>query len=136
MLNWFKNLFGKSEKKSIKEPPKIEIPAQDSHEISPLEVKTKLEQGEPIILVDVRSDAELEIASIKGAIHVPREDVHERYKEISDDPLAQIVVFCHHGMRSEEAMHQLWGLGFQETKLMAGGIDAWSVEIDPKVPRY
>lgn len=135
MLKWLKNLVGRHEPKAAA-PKSFQIAPQDSHDISPLEVKTKLEQGEPILLVDVRSAAELEIARIEGAIHIPREDIHERYKEISDDPHAQIVVFCHHGSRSEEAMHQLWGLGFQETKLMAGGIDAWSVEIDPKVKRY
>jgi rhodanese-related sulfurtransferase len=63
-------------------------------------------------------------------------DMHTRYKEISDDPNAQVIVFCHHGHRSEQVMTQLWGLSFQNAKTMEGGIHAWSEEIDINVPTY
>ncbi len=111
-------------------------PHYESPEISPPEVKQKLDAGEPVILVDVRQPEEIEICHIEGAVNIPMMDVHERYKEISDDPNAEIIVFCHHGSRSMQVMHQLWGLGYQNCKNMSGGIHAWSLDVDPKVARY
>lgn len=115
---------------------KVEIPTMDSCAITVKEVKEKLDRGEPIILVDVREDEELALAKIEGALHIPMGEMHSRYKEISDDPNAEVIVFCHHGHRSEQVMTQLWGLSFQNAKTMEGGIHAWSEEIDSGVPTY
>ncbi|MBI1389803.1 MAG: hypothetical protein GC154_15295 [bacterium] len=108
----------------------------DSPELSPAEVKQMLDAGEPLILVDVREPQELEICSIEGALHIPMGQIHSRYKEISSDPNANVVVFCHHGGRSMQVMHQLWGLGYQNAKNMSGGIHAWSLDVDPGIQRY
>lgn len=136
LLDW---LFGKSQKKTAPESGGAQPEPQEEYispEISPPEVKQMIDAGEPIILVDVRQPEEVEICHIEGAVNIPMMDVHERYKEISGDPNAQIVVFCHHGSRSMQVMHQLWGLGYQNCKNMSGGIHAWSLDVDPKVPRY
>ncbi|MDP8244823.1 MAG: rhodanese-like domain-containing protein [Candidatus Hinthialibacter antarcticus] len=136
LLDW---LFGKSQKTTLPElddaPPEAQQ-EYSSPEISPPEVKQKLDAGESVILLDVRQPEELDICRIEGAMHIPMMDVHERYKEISDEPNAEIIVFCHHGSRSMQVMHQLWGLGYQNAKNMSGGIHAWSLDVDPKVPRY
>lgn len=116
--------------------PEYEEQAYESSDLSPTEVKKKLDDASPIILVDVREPQEIEICSIDGAKHIPMGEIHERYKEISDNPEAEIIVFCHHGGRSMQVMHQLWGLGYQNCKNMAGGIHAWSLDVDPGVPRY
>ncbi len=138
-MRWLKQLLGLEDQSTTAQQDvfsTIETQERDSYYISPIEVKEKLDQGESIVLLDIREDQEVEITSLNGALHIPMEDISIRYKEISDDPNAEIVVFCHHGIRSEMVMHQLWGLGYQNAKNMLGGIDAWSVEIDPKVPRY
>lgn len=137
LFDW---LFGSPKKTTPSldaEPePDYEPQSYESSDISPTEVKQKLEQNTPLILLDVREPQEVEICSIDGALHIPMGDVHERYKEIAEDPNAEIVVFCHHGGRSMQVMHQLWGLGYQNCKNMSGGIHAWSLDVDPSVPRY
>lgn len=130
LLSWLTGGNKEQDKK------KIEIPKMDSCAVTVKEVKEKLDNNEPIILVDVREDEELALAKIEGALHIPMGDMHTRYKEISDDPNAQVIVFCHHGHRSEQVMTQLWGLSFQNAKTMEGGIHAWSEEIDHNIPTY
>ncbi|HQH71982.1 MAG TPA: rhodanese-like domain-containing protein, partial [bacterium] len=120
MLNWLKQLFGFSKPSVPPARPAASVPQYDSHEVSPQEVKKKLDDGAPIILLDVREDQELRIAAIPQALHIPMGEIHARYKEISDDPAAEIIVFCHHGARGEVVMHQLWGLGYQNAKIMPG----------------
>lgn len=110
--------------------------AQVETELSPQEVKQKLDAGAPLVLLDVRELQELEICSLPNALHIPMGEIYDRYKEISEDPNAEIVVICHHGSRSHQVMHQLWGLGYQNAKNLAGGIHAWSLDVDPSVPRY
>ncbi len=138
-MKWLKNFFVKNGDETkqpastLKEPdpqPKTQT------QVSPGEVKEKLDNNQPVILLDVRRDEEKAIAKIDGAKPIPMHEIHQRYHEISEDPNTEIIVFCHHGMRSEMVMHQLWGLGYQNTKNLAGGIDAWSLEIDPSIPRY
>lgn len=136
MLKWLRQRFGSSKPSPPPARPAASIPQYGSHEVSPQEVKKKLDDGESIILLDVREPQERQIAVIPQAKHIPMGEIHARYKEISDDPAAEIIVFCHYSERSEVVMHQLWGLGYQNAKVMLGGIDAWSVEIDPKIPRY
>ena len=137
MLETLKNLFGK---KPAPQTPVKPIPAPpepiQSPRLLPTEVKAKLDRGEPLVLVDVREPEEVEIASIHGALHIPMGEIYHRYKEIAGDPNTEIIVFCHHGGRSERVMNQLWGLGYPNVKNMSGGIDRWSAEVDPSVPRY
>jgi len=86
------------------------------------------------LLLDVRMPEELEIAALPGAINIPLNDLPDRIGELN--PGAAIAVLCHHGVRSERAARFLERSGFGDVSHLAGGIDAWSLEIDESVPRY
>jgi len=103
-------------------------------QISPREVAERLRRGEKFKLLDVRDAWEHDIARIEGAILVSDESV---VKEITSWPKdTPIVIHCHHGYRSLDATAYLKDQGFTNVKSMAGGIDAWSHEVDPKIPVY
>jgi len=97
------------------------------------ELKTRLDQ-DPLPLLDVRTAEELAIAALPGALHIPMQELPARLGEL--DPASPIAVLCHHGVRSEMAGRFLERNGFAEVYSVAGGIDAWSAEVDPGVPRY
>jgi sulfur-carrier protein adenylyltransferase/sulfurtransferase len=103
-------------------------------EISALEMKRKLDAREPVIVLDVREPHEYEIARIDTARLIPLGELPERLDEL--DREANIVVHCHSGVRSAHAVQLLRAAGFANAINLAGGIDAWSVEVDPSVPRY
>lgn len=87
------------------------------------------------VLLDVREPWEFQTASLPGAVLMPMGDVTSRaHAEL--DPDAHIVVLCHHGQRSLSVAMWLRGQGFEYAQSLAGGIDGWSREIDPTVPRY
>ncbi len=97
------------------------------------ELKKKLDAGEKIVVLDVREDYEYETANIGGKL-IPLGELPRRFGEL--DKMADIVVHCHHGGRSNRAVEFLYENGFEHVKNLAGGIDAWSVKVDRKVPRY
>ncbi len=106
-------------------------------EIAPQEVRLRLQSGEKLALVDVREPAEFQLASIGGAELIPMRAVPAELSRLDaqadDTPL---IVFCHHGVRSLNVVHWLREQGVEACQSMAGGIDRWSLEIDPGVPRY
>ena len=105
------------------------------YEITPEEVKDKLDAGEEFTLVDVREPWEFETAHIDGAKLMPMGDVPARaHQEL--DPEDHIVVICHHGVRSMNVTAWLRQQGFEKAQSMRGGIDAWSRRVDGKVPLY
>jgi rhodanese-related sulfurtransferase len=105
------------------------------YEINPDEVKAKLDQGSPFTLLDVREPWEVETASIAGAKSMPMGDIPARaHQEL--DPEEHIVVICHHGVRSLNVTAWLRQQGFENAQSMRGGIDAWSRQVDGKVPLY
>ncbi len=105
------------------------------YEITPEEVKTKLDQGEEFTLVDVREPWEFETARMAGAKLVPMGDIPSRaHQEL--DPEDHIVVVCHHGVRSMSVTAWLRQQGFEKAQSMRGGIDAWSRRVDGTVPVY
>jgi rhodanese-related sulfurtransferase len=105
------------------------------YEISPDDVKKMEEHHELFMLLDVREPWEFETARIEGAKLVPMGDIPSRaHQEL--DPDYHIVVYCHHGVRSMNVTAWLRQQGFEKAQSMAGGIDAWSRTIDPKVPLY
>lgn len=101
--------------------------------LAPEELKTLLDSGSSVLL-DVRMAEELEIASLPGAVHIPLNELPARMSELN--PAAPIVVLCHHGVRSEMAGRLLERNGFADVSHLSGGIDAWSQDIDPQIPRY
>ena len=103
-------------------------------QVAPAELREQLARGDRVRLVDVREPLEHRIASIGGAELVPLgvlADALGRF-EAEDD----IVVMCHHGIRSRMACEYLVTSGFTRVRNLAGGIDRWAVEVDPTVPRY
>ena len=92
------------------------------------------ERASGVVLLDVREHVELEIASVAEARHIPMREIPERLVEL--DRAVPLVVMCHSGSRSRRVAEFLLGHGFSEVFNLRGGIDAWSTEIDPQVPRY
>jgi rhodanese-related sulfurtransferase len=102
-------------------------------EISVVETADLLKQGK-IKLLDVRTPQEFQTASISGSVLVDQELAQEIMQSWPKD--TAIVTMCHHGMRSLDAAAYLRGHGFMNTRSMSGGIDAWTLAVDPKIPRY
>jgi rhodanese-related sulfurtransferase len=87
-----------------------------------------------VTLLDVREPFEVAIAAIAGATHIPMREIPARVAEL--DRNTPLVVICHSGGRSRRVAEFLLGNGFLQVFNLRGGIDAWSTEIDPHVPRY
>ncbi|MGZ4815688.1 MAG: rhodanese-like domain-containing protein [Terriglobales bacterium] len=105
------------------------------YEITPEEVKGKLDAGEIFVLLDVREPWECETALIAGSKRMPMGDVPSRaHQEL--DPEDHVVVVCHHGVRSMNVTAWLRQQGFEKAQSMRGGIDAWSRRVDAKMPVY
>ena len=105
------------------------------YEISPEEVKAKLDRSERFTLLDVREPWEFETARIPPAKLMPMGDVPTRaHQEL--DPDEDIVVLCHHGVRSMNVTVWLRQQGFEKAQSMRGGIDAWSRLVDASVAKY
>ena len=105
------------------------IPRMSAHEL-----KQKMDAREPFELIDVRETYEYEIARIDGARLIPLGEIAERADELRRD--RPIVFHCHSGRRSAEAVRLLQQRGFGNIYNLEGGIDAWSDQIDPGVPKY
>lgn len=104
------------------------------HEISVEELAAWRSAQKTFTLLDVREEFEFRAASLPGALHIPVRDVPKRLSELPKD--RPVVVFCHHGGRSERVTGYLQSQGFADAVNLDGGIDAWSVRVDPTVPRY
>lgn len=102
-------------------------------QISPKFLKELLDTTKPLVL-DVREDWELAQAVLPGAVHIPMGQIPARLAEL--DVSQPVVVICHHGMRSQQVAEFLEKKGFTAVSNLSGGIDAWSEQIDPSVPRY
>lgn len=106
----------------------------DSWELTPEELTTLREAGTPHVLLDVRTPMEAEIASIGGGVLIPLHELQARHTEVPRD--AEVIVYCHHGMRSMQAAMFLKQHGVARVRSLAGGIDRWSLAVDGTVPRY
>lgn len=104
-------------------------------EITPAEVSALLKEGVPVRLIDVREPAEHAICHIEGAMLIPMQYIPMRLQEL-DNPETRLIVFCHHGARSLSVADWLRRQGVENCQSMSGGIDLWSVLVDPEVPRY
>lgn len=105
-------------------------------EIDCRRVKEKLDAGEAFVLLDCRERDEHEVAQLDEARLLPMSELQERVVELDDCREREIVVHCHHGVRSQQVAAWLRQQGFADVKSMVGGIDRWAQEIDPSVPRY
>jgi rhodanese-related sulfurtransferase len=107
---------------------------RDVNHLTPRELQAWMAERKTFRLLDVRQPEEHAIARLPGSVLMPMSDLAARCTEI--DPEVDTVVYCHHGIRSMRAVAFLEGRGLERLFNLRGGIDAWSVEIDPKVPRY
>jgi adenylyltransferase/sulfurtransferase len=96
----------------------------------------RLADGQPVYLLDVRQPQEHDVAKLPHSHLIPLDDLINRTTEIRPPDDALLVVYCHHGIRSLSGAAILEQHGFPNVVSLAGGIDAWSVHIDPNVPRY
>jgi rhodanese-related sulfurtransferase len=103
-------------------------------EISVAELKRRRDAGEGLMLLDVREPSEVARASVAGATVIRMGEVPLHLAELPHE--RPIVVMCHHGGRSANVTHFLNANGFPNAVNLDGGIDAWSLEIDPAVARY
>jgi len=105
----------------------------DELTIEPLQVHEMMQRGARFLLLDCREPWEYEAASIAGSVLIPMRSIPQNLDKIPSD--RPVVVICHSGMRSLDVALWLRRQGFRAQSL-SGGIDQWSQEIDPNVPRY
>lgn len=112
-------------------------PFKPEHEVAPREAQELLASGRAALL-DCRTKREWDGARIDGATLVPLAEIESRLDEVRDlvEDGRELIVHCHHGMRSLRATLMLRALGVPRVRSMAGGIDLWSVAVDSGVPRY
>jgi rhodanese-related sulfurtransferase len=99
-------------------------------------LKQMRDSGEKFTLLDCREPHEVATARIEGSIHIPMREIPGRLAELAAQKEDRIVTHCHHGGRSLRVTQFLRQQGYEQAQNLAGGIDAWSVEVDSKVPRY
>jgi sulfur-carrier protein adenylyltransferase/sulfurtransferase len=109
-------------------------PAPAEGDIDPVEVKAKIDRGDPFVLIDVREPHEYQICRIPNAKLIPLGDLPKRVNELNSAD--EIVAHCKSGMRSAKAVEFLKQAGFRKVRNMKGGILAWSDKVDPSVPKY
>lgn len=111
-----------------------ETPSPSLPEIDVRQLRARLADGPPFVLLDVRETSEHEIARLPGAVLIPLGELPARVGEL--DPSAETIVHCKAGGRSAKALRLLLDAGFAKACHVQGGINAWSREIDPSVPLY
>lgn len=100
------------------------------------ELKAKLDAGEAFTLLDVRTQAELDIVNLPNALHIPLHEVEERVGELHHVKDTKVVCMCHHGMRSAAAQDILLQHGFTNVLNLTGGIHAYAIEVDDTLAVY
>lgn len=111
-----------------------EVQVGKEFEITPLELKEKMDRGDEFILVDVREPEEFAIGRIPGSTLIPQRTVPERLHELSTAD--EIVVHCRSGVRSGNIVELMKQAGYRKVKNLVGGILRWSDDVDPSVPKY
>jgi molybdopterin/thiamine biosynthesis adenylyltransferase/rhodanese-related sulfurtransferase len=106
----------------------------DVPSVSVQELKRKMDAREPLTLIDVRESWEYDIAQIAGSRLIPLGELEERLAELPREGI--LVIQCHSGARSEQGAKLLQQAGFANVYNLEGGIEAWSRDVDPTVPRY
>lgn len=107
-----------------------------SLEVGCQSVKLALDSGSDLLLLDCREADEYQLVRIESAEWVPMGEIPARVETLKPHAARRIVVYCHHGGRSLRVAAWLRQQGFSQAQSMAGGIDGWSEQIDPSLPRY
>ena len=110
--------------------------SEQSSEISVQKVVEKRTENASLVLLDCRESQEHEHVAIEGSRLMPMSEITQRVDELESLCKEEFIVYCHHGMRSLQTVTWLRQQGFEKATSMAGGIDAWAVEVDPQMKRY
>ena len=115
--------------------------ATPTHDVTPMtveELAQRLGRAEPLVLLDVRENSERALCAIPAeGLHIPMREVPAQVDAIrATAAQAPLVVYCHHGVRSMAVAAWLAGQGINGVSNLDGGIDAWSLRVDPDVTRY
>lgn len=102
--------------------------------INPKQLKQRLDNGDPLALMDIREDWEFETCHIEGSQHIPMSRIMDQLDGL--DRETEYVFICHHGMRSQQAIEYLESQGFARIYNLDGGIDQWAKTIDPDMEQY
>lgn len=104
--------------------------------VEPATVRQWQLEDREFVLLDCREQDEYDFVHLPGCVLFPLSEIAEQLNDLTEYQNQTIVVYCHHGVRSQRVAHWLLGQGFASVFNMAGGIDRWSLEVDPKLPRY
>jgi len=104
--------------------------------MTPSELAIKLRAPEPPRLLDVRQPEEHALVALPNSTLIPLGELPAHLEELEDWKDDEIVVYCHHGIRSAQAAAMLRGSGFANVHNLSGGIERWASEVDPSLPRY
>lgn len=105
-------------------------------EVDVKSVQALLDRGDEFLLLDCREQEEYELVRLPAACHIPIGEIAGRLSELSDHREDRIVVYCHHGGRSQMVTQFLREQGFAQAQNMRGGIDAWATDVDTSLRRY
>lgn len=103
-------------------------------QLTPAQLKQRLDRGDALVVVDVREPWEVAVCALPGARHIPMREIPARAAELPRD--TDLVLLCHHGVRSQYVASFLERLGFERLHNLAGGIDAWAKDVDPTMAKY
>ena len=102
-------------------------------QLLPTQLQERIKSQPDLILIDVREKDEFSYANM-GGLHIPLSELSNSINQLN--PMNEFVVICHHGIRSAQAVRYLNTCGFDKVYNLTGGIDRWSLDVDPQVPRY
>ena len=105
-------------------------------EIAPQDVRQRLDDGDPLVLLDCRTQDEWNICHLEGAMLIPLQEISLRIHELEMHRATPIIVYCHKGARSMVIARLLRHSGYTDVLSMSGGIDRWTHEVDPTLPTY
>lgn len=103
-------------------------------QLAPAQLKQRLDRGDALVVVDVREPWEVAVCALPGARHIPMREIPAQAATLPRD--ADLVLLCHHGVRSQYVASFLERLGFEKLYNLAGGIDAWAKDVDPTMAKY
>jgi rhodanese-related sulfurtransferase len=101
-----------------------------------VELDARKRSNADFVLLDVRTEEELAIACLPDCIHIPLSELESRVEELRPYEDREIIVICHHGLRSARAQQFLASRGFGKLTNLSGGIDRYAVQVDPSIRRY
>ena len=104
--------------------------------MTPTDLAEKIRSTNPPRLLDVRQPEEHAFVALPNSTLIPLGELLSRVDELEDWKDDEVVVYCHHGIRSAQAVAQLRAMGFADVHNLAGGIDRWTSEVEPTLPRY